>query len=361
MTWLEHEASANRPPGSTTASARERELAVGGERRAASPARSARSSADRRSRGPSAGRAARRARRSRTRRATQLVRAASRPEQLERCPSRAAIAGAAMSTEVTASRRRARRGSRIRRCTRTRSARVEPRGVAADRAAVVALIEEEPGLLAGANVDVEPRLVLVDHDLRRRIAAPRPRRRALVAPLAAHPDVRDRAPPRSSPAITSGEPRAPERGRRGAVEHDDRGVVVVIDDEPRAAVALAVDEAPPGAADEQRIALAARGGGLGARRAPTPRRSRASGSRSRIARADRRRRIGERGRERPVVVDDGRDVAGGESVRRRERAVVDPRVPRADPRAQRLGQPPAARAWSLQLRVDELVHVRVAG
>ena len=52
-----------------------------------------------------------------------------------------------------------------------------PGRVAPDHPPVVALVEEEPGLLPGPDIDREPRLVLGDHDLgrRRRRAPPRPR------------------------------------------------------------------------------------------------------------------------------------------------------------------------------------------
>ena len=67
--------------------------------------------------------------------------------------------------------------------------------------------------------------------------------------------------------------------------------------------------------DEQRIARAARGGGLGARARPRAIDHDASRIEIEDARAERRARIGERRRERPFVVDERDDVAGGDAPR----------------------------------------------
>ena len=211
-------------------------------------------------------------------------------------------------------------------------------GVAADRAPVLALVEEEPGLLAGADVDGEPRLVLGDHDLGRRVAAGRLAAPA-VAPGAADPDVGELGAAALEAVDHRAEVAAPERRGGGAVEDDHGGVRVEVDDEARAGVALAVDEAAAGAADEQRVAGAAPCGGLDAGAHPAGVDRRAGGVED--ARADRGVRVGERERDRAVAVDDRDEITGGEAARRLERAVVDPGVARADPRAQRLGQAPA--------------------
>ena len=110
------------------------------------------------------------------------------------------------------------------------------------------------------------------------------------------------------PVEHGGEVRAPERAGRGTVEHDHRRVGVLIDDQARTAIALAVDEAHAGAAGEERIALAARDGRGDARAHP-----RGVDGRARVvedAGAERRLGVRERQRDRPVLVDEEDVVAG---------------------------------------------------
>ena len=222
MTWLEHDASANRPPGSTTASAAVDELA--GTRASAAGLRALARREARRiddHEVPACGaRCAARAKNVERVGDDALVRLGRQAATARGSSRSPAIAGAAMSTDVT---RVAPPSAAWSENPPVYAEQVEhgrAGGVAADRAAVVALVEEEAGLLAGAHVDGEPRLVLGDHDLRRRIAA---QRLAVGCDRARSPRTQtcaSAAPPRSRPASTSGRRGAPERGRGGAVEHD---------------------------------------------------------------------------------------------------------------------------------------------
>ena len=213
MTWLEHEARANRPPGSTTASAAHTSFwYAAGPRACALARREARRVDDHEV-------------------PLRRLRFGAR-EELERVdgdalvtPRRASPTSSRFLLErrrsraprcrpmSRASRHRARRAARTRPCTQNTLSTRRAGGVPADRAAVVALIEEEPGLLAArarrrAN-RASSSLITIS---RRRIAAQRFARAAFAA-LAAQPDVRDRRAAALEAASTSSMRGAPERAR----------------------------------------------------------------------------------------------------------------------------------------------------
>ncbi len=130
-----------------------------------------------------------------------------------------------------------------------------PVRVAARRFAVLALIEEQPGLLPREQIDVVAHASFAHVDMRR---APRPTRLPLSSPaLRARARARRCARGCRSAAIRLVEHARPLRHQpigRLRQRLEDEVVAVAIDDERRQQVAFAVDEAIGGGVDLQRLA-----------------------------------------------------------------------------------------------------------
>jgi hypothetical protein len=161
-----------------------------------------------------------------------------------------------------------------------------------------------------------------------------------ITTLAFEPRVRDRDATTLETGEDAVEACAPEDGGGRTVEYDHGGVGVDIDHEAWARIALAVDDAPTGAANEQWIASASTRGSFGTATRPVGV-ARGIGREIEDARAQRRRGIGQCSSERTVFVHERDDVTDLDGARRPERAVVDPRVTCAHGIAQRLGDAPA--------------------
>ncbi len=330
MTWLEHEASASRPARSHDGERRGGELAIGGER------------------GGARALARREARRVGDHDVPAAPGGACAGEEVERVLGGELVAGPVqlrhdeIAAQLLDRRERDVDGGHTRSAAE-RGVDREPAGVGeqvehgragrepADGAAVVALVEEEPGLLSGADVDAEPRVVLRDRELHRGLAEHRLAGAAAALP---QPRVFDGRPAVLEAGEHRREQRPPQRARRRTVEHGHRGPGVRVDDESGQPVGFAMDEADAGAAGQQWVALAPSGRG-----ACPPRRPRVVDRGIRVAiehaRADRRLRVDERAGERATVVGDRHDLARG-GVAAGQRAVVDPRMAGGDRIAQRL-------------------------